>query len=120
MCWNRRTATYSAKRNDGKPNLWRLDYRSDGGWRDDGLHDYYPAFPLRFGGRKPETHVQDIINDIMPCLLPLIKLHTCVLAVGEKVKPLTVIGGIALVGNLRFTDGVILKRIHNVTNHADL
>ncbi len=25
---NRRTATYSAKRNDGKPNLWRLDYRS--------------------------------------------------------------------------------------------
>ncbi|VEB50879.1 PTS system IId component [Salmonella enterica subsp. enterica] len=22
-----------------KPNLWRLDYRSDGGWRDDGLHD---------------------------------------------------------------------------------
>ncbi len=35
----------------------------DGGWRDDGLHDY--SFPLRLV-REAKTHVQVIINDIMP------------------------------------------------------
>ncbi len=44
--------------------------------------------------RKP---MSDIINDIMPCSLPLISF-AIVYWLARKVKPLTIIGGIALVG----------------------
>ncbi|QUJ00868.1 PTS mannose/fructose/sorbose transporter family subunit IID [Salmonella enterica subsp. enterica] len=56
---------------------------------------------------RGETHVQDIINDIMPCLLPLISFMHCVLAVREKVETgQASFGGIALVGIFRFWIGL--------------
>ncbi|HHW8917468.1 PTS system mannose/fructose/sorbose family transporter subunit IID [Salmonella enterica subsp. enterica serovar Enteritidis] len=56
------------------------------------------TIPITFGTGEAKTHVQDIINDIMPCLLPLISFAIVYWLLGKKVKPLTIIGGIALVG----------------------
>lgn len=56
------------------------------------------TIPITFGTGDAKTHVQDIINDIMPCLLPLISFAIVYWLLGKKVKPLTIIGGIALVG----------------------
>ncbi len=50
-------------------------------------------------------------------LLPLIKLRHWHWLLGEKVKPLTIIGGIALV---EFFGSRIGLQGYNVTNHADL
>lgn len=56
------------------------------------------TIPITFGTGEAKTHVQDIINDIMPCLLPLMSFAIVYWLLGKKVKPLTIIGGIALVG----------------------
>lgn len=58
------------------------------------------TIPITFGTGEAITHVQDIINDIMPCLLPLVSFAIVYWLLGKKVKPLTIIGGIALVGIL--------------------
>lgn len=58
------------------------------------------TIPITFGTGEAKTHVQDIINDIMPCLLPLVSFAIVYWLLGKKVKPLTIIGGIALVGIL--------------------
>jgi len=58
------------------------------------------TIPISFGGGEAKTGVQDIINNIMPCLLPLISFGIVYWLLGRKVKPLTIIGGMALVGIL--------------------
>jgi mannose/fructose/N-acetylgalactosamine-specific phosphotransferase system component IID len=37
--------------------------------------------------------VQDIINDILPCMLPLVSFGIVYWLLGRKVKPLSIIGG---------------------------
>lgn len=56
--------------------------------------------PLSFGAGEAKTEVQGIIDNIMPCLLPLISFGVVYWMLGRKVKPLTIIGGMALVGIL--------------------
>ena len=58
------------------------------------------TIPISFGAGEAKTGVQDIINNIMPCLLPLISFGIVYWLLGRKVKPLTIIGGMALVGIL--------------------
>ncbi|MGL4430930.1 MAG: PTS system mannose/fructose/sorbose family transporter subunit IID [Silvania sp.] len=58
------------------------------------------TIPLSFGAGEAKTEVQEIINNIMPCLLPLISFGIVYWLLGRKVKPLTIIGGMALVGIL--------------------
>ena len=53
-----------------------------------------------FGGGEAKTQVQDIINDILPCMLPLVSFGIVYWLLGRKVKPLSIIGGMALVGIL--------------------
>ncbi len=56
------------------------------------------TIPISFGAGEAKTQVQEIINNIMPCLLPLISFGIVYWLLGRKVKPLTIIGGMALVG----------------------
>lgn len=58
------------------------------------------TIPITFGTGEAKTEVQAIINNIMPCLLPLISFGIVYWLLGRKVKPLTIIGGMALVGIL--------------------
>ncbi|MFW0765371.1 PTS system mannose/fructose/sorbose family transporter subunit IID [Trabulsiella odontotermitis] len=58
------------------------------------------TIPISFGTGEAKTNVQDILNDIMPCLLPLVSFGIVYWLLGRKVKPLTIIGGMALVGIL--------------------
>ncbi|MDY0923340.1 PTS mannose transporter subunit IID [Enterobacter sp. FS01] len=58
------------------------------------------TIPVSFGAGEAKTEVQDIINNIMPGLLPLISFGIVYWLLGRKVKPLTIIGGMALVGIL--------------------
>lgn len=57
------------------------------------------TIPLSFGAGRPKP-VQDIINDILPCMLPLVSFGIVYWLLGRKVKPLSIIGGMALVGIL--------------------
>lgn len=56
------------------------------------------TIPITFGAGEATTHVQDIINDIMPCLLPLVSFGIVWWLLARRVKPLTILGGMALVG----------------------
>ena len=56
------------------------------------------TIPISFGAGEAKTQVQDIINNVMPCLLPLISFGIVYWLLGRRVKPLTIIGGMALVG----------------------
>ena len=56
------------------------------------------TIPISFGAGEAKTQVQDIINDIMPCMLPLVSFGIVYWLLGRKVKPLSIIGGMALVG----------------------
>lgn len=56
------------------------------------------TIPITFGTGEAKTEVQDIINNVMPCLLPLISFGIVYWLLGRRVKPLTIIGGMALVG----------------------
>ncbi len=56
------------------------------------------TIPLTFGTGDATTRVQDIINDIMPDLLPLASFGIVYWLLGRKVRPLSIIGGMALVG----------------------
>ncbi|KNC92136.1 PTS system mannose/fructose/sorbose family transporter subunit IID [Trabulsiella odontotermitis] len=58
------------------------------------------TIPIAFGTGEAKTNVQDILNDIMPCLLPLVSFGIVYWLLGRKVKPLSIIGGMALVGIL--------------------
>ena len=58
------------------------------------------TIPVSFGAGEAKTEVQGIIDNIMPCLLPLISFGIVYWLLGRKVKPLTIIGGMALVGIL--------------------
>lgn len=58
------------------------------------------TIPISFGAGEAKTEVQGIIDNIMPCLLPLISFGIVYWLLGRKVKPLTIIGGMALVGIL--------------------
>ncbi|NUU68389.1 PTS system mannose/fructose/sorbose family transporter subunit IID [Enterobacteriaceae bacterium BIT-l23] len=58
------------------------------------------TIPLTFGTGDATTRVQDIINDIMPSLLPLASFGVVYWLLGKKVRPLSIIGGMALVGIL--------------------
>jgi len=58
------------------------------------------TIPVSFGAGEAKTEVQDIINNIMPGLLPLISFGIVYWLLGRKIKPLTIIGGMALVGIL--------------------
>ena len=56
--------------------------------------------PVSFGAGEAKTQVQDIINDILPCMLSLVSFGIVYWLLGRKVKPLSIIGGMALVGIL--------------------
>ena len=58
------------------------------------------TIPVSFGAGEAKTQVQDIINDILPCMLPLLSFGIVYWLLGRKVKPLSIIGGMALVGIL--------------------
>ena len=58
------------------------------------------TIPISFGTGEAKTEVQGIIDNIMPCLLPLASFGIVYWLLGRKVKPLTIIGGMALVGIL--------------------
>jgi len=58
------------------------------------------TIPISFGTGEAKTEVQGIIDNIMPCLLPLVSFGIVYWLLGRKVKPLTIIGGMALVGIL--------------------
>lgn len=58
------------------------------------------TIPVSFGAGEAKTEVQEIINNIMPGLLPLISFGIVYWLLGRKFKPLTIIGGMALVGIL--------------------
>lgn len=58
------------------------------------------TIPVSFGAGEAKTEVQEIINNIMPGLLPLSSFGIVYWLLGRKVKPLTIIGGMALVGIL--------------------
>jgi len=58
------------------------------------------TIPISFGAGEAKTEVQGIIDNIMPCLLPLVSFGIVYWLLGRKVKPLTIIGGMALVGIL--------------------
>jgi len=58
------------------------------------------TIPISFGAGEAKTEVQGIIDYIMPCLLPLVSFGIVYWLLGRKVKPLTIIGGMALVGIL--------------------
>ncbi len=58
------------------------------------------TIPISFGAGETKTEVQGIIDNIMPCLLPLVSFGIVYWLLGRKVKPLTIIGGMALVGIL--------------------
>ncbi len=64
------------------------------------------TIPITFGTGEAKTHVRDIINDIMPCLLPLISFAIVYWLLGKKVKPLTIIIGDIAGGNFRFWIGL--------------
>lgn len=87
------------ERNDGEPDLRGVDYRSDGSRGDDRFNDRYHHSSL-LRRREAKTQVQDIINDILPCMLPLVSFGIVYWLLGRKVKPLSIIGGMALVGIL--------------------
>lgn len=77
------------------------------------------TIPITFGTGEAKTHVQDIINDIMPCLLPLISFAIVYWLLGKS-ETVNHHWRYCAGGNFRFLDRVILRGIHNVTNHADL
>lgn len=58
------------------------------------------TIPITFGAGEAQTQVQEIINDIMPCLLPLVSFGIVYWLLGKKVQPLAIIGGMAVVGIL--------------------
>ena len=58
------------------------------------------TIPITFGTGEAKTEVQSIINDIMPCLLPLLSFGIVYWLLGKKVQPLAIIGGMAVVGIL--------------------
>jgi len=58
------------------------------------------TIPISFGAGEAKTEVQGIIDNNMPCLLPLVSFGIVYWLLGRKVKPLTIIGGMALVGIL--------------------
>ncbi|WP_420851609.1 PTS system mannose/fructose/sorbose family transporter subunit IID [Pantoea alhagi] len=58
------------------------------------------TIPVTFGAGEAKTQVQGIIDDIMPCLLPLLSFGIVYWLLGKKVQPLAIIGGMALVGIL--------------------
>ena len=58
------------------------------------------TIPVSFGAGEAKTQVQDIINDILPCMLPLVSFGIVYWLLGRKVKPLSIIGGMAVVGIL--------------------
>ncbi|MFD1804270.1 PTS system mannose/fructose/sorbose family transporter subunit IID [Mixta tenebrionis] len=58
------------------------------------------TIPITFGAGEAKTEVQSIINDIMPCLLPLLSFGIVYWLLGKKAQPLAIIGGMAVVGIL--------------------
>lgn len=54
--------------------------------------------PGSFGTGEAKTQIQNIINDIMPSLLPMMSFAIVYWLLGRKTKPLTIIAGIAIVG----------------------
>ena len=56
------------------------------------------TIPLSFGSGDAKTEVQTIINEVMPCLLPLLSFGIVYWLLGRKVKPLAILGGMAVVG----------------------
>lgn len=54
--------------------------------------------PVSFGSGEAKTQVQDIINDIMPSLLPMLSFAIVYWLLGRKTKPLTIIAGMAMTG----------------------
>lgn len=56
------------------------------------------TIPITFGTGDAKIHVQDIINDVMPALLPLLSFGVVYWLLGRKVKPLAILGGMAVVG----------------------
>ncbi|EEC5263550.1 TPA: PTS system mannose/fructose/sorbose family transporter subunit IID [Salmonella enterica] len=56
------------------------------------------TIPVSFGSMDAKINIQDILNDIMPCLLPLLGFYIVYWLLGKNAKPLVIIAGMALVG----------------------
>lgn len=54
--------------------------------------------PIKIGSGDSEIGIQSIINDIMPCLLPLTAFGIVFWLLKKQVKPLTIIAGMAVFG----------------------
>lgn len=58
------------------------------------------TIPISFGAGAAKTQIQNVINDIMPALLPMISFSIVYWLLGRKTKPLTIIAGMTVVGIL--------------------
>lgn len=63
--------------------------------------------PISFGNGEAKTQVQNIINDIMPSLLPMVSFAIVYWLLGRKTKPLTIIAGMAIAGILGSWTGLL-------------
>lgn len=63
--------------------------------------------PITIGSGDAEISIQGIINDIMPCLLPLATFGMVFWLLKKQVKPLTIIAGMAVVGILGSFIGIL-------------
>lgn len=63
--------------------------------------------PITIGSGDAEISIQGIINDIMPCLLPLLAFAIVFWLLTKQVKPLCIIAGMAIVGILGSFIGIL-------------
>ncbi|HIA0701065.1 TPA: PTS system mannose/fructose/sorbose family transporter subunit IID [Salmonella enterica subsp. enterica] len=54
--------------------------------------------PVSIGSAGTKINIQDVLNDIMPCLLPLSGFGIVYWLLGKDVKPLSIIAGMVIVG----------------------
>lgn len=63
--------------------------------------------PLKIGSGDAEISIQSIVNDIMPCMLPLAAFGCVFWLLKKQIKPLTIICGMAVVGILCSYIGIL-------------
>lgn len=65
------------------------------------------SIPINISTGQSETSIQGIIDDIMPCLLPLLAFGTVFWLLKKQVKPLIIIAGMAIFGIICSYIGVL-------------
>ncbi len=80
---------------------WGVDYRSDGSRGDDRFNDRYTTFPLSFGAGRPKPGTRTLsTTSALHAAVGEFWHRLLATGTGEDIKPLSIIGGMALVGIL--------------------